>query len=61
MAIVLLVLMLGALVQFFRMTRRPEMDAGRFAYMPIGLGLGVVYALWRGQRALRRLRESGRR
>lgn len=61
MAALLAVLMLGALVQFLRMARRPELEAGRFLYLPIGLVLGVLYAAWRGARAVRRLRERGPR
>jgi hypothetical protein len=57
MAALVAALMLGALLQFIRMALRPELEAGRFLYLPIGLLLGVVYAAWRGARALRRLRE----
>ncbi len=57
MAALLAVLMLGALLQFLRMALRPELEAGRFIYLPIGLVLGVLYAAWRGARAVRRLRE----
>lgn len=59
MAALLFILLLAALFQFFRMTQRPELDAGRFTYLAIALGLGVIYAIWRGVRALRRLQQRG--
>ena len=57
LAALLFVLLLVALFQFFRMAQRPELDARRFASFPFALGLGVLYAAWRGARAFRRLRE----
>ena len=57
----LLIALLYSIVAFFRFFGGGELGVRRFAYLPIGLAIATLYAVWRVRRALRRYREASRR
>jgi multisubunit Na+/H+ antiporter MnhB subunit len=52
----LLLLVLVALARFFQVFGKPDLGLRRFAFLPIGLGVGALYAAFRAQRALKNFR-----
>jgi multisubunit Na+/H+ antiporter MnhB subunit len=54
----LLLLVLVALARFFQVFAQPDLGLRRFAFLPIGLAVGALYAAFRARRALKTFRRG---